>query len=97
MSRGSGGKQALSFEVVRDLFRGFLSDKGRQLRNSCTRDSLNRTKVAQESALPLIANARNRREFRREVAQFAALAMVGDRETMRLVADHLQQTQDQRV
>src|SRR6185295_6945239 len=61
------------------------------------RYSLNRSNVAQESSLAFVSNPRNRSQLRSKVAQLPPLAMISNCEPMRLIANHLQQTQYQRM
>src|SRR5712691_1343789 len=53
--------------------------------------------MPQETALPLLAHSRNRCQLGSKVAQLATFAMIGHRKAMCFVANHLQQTKNERV
>ena len=86
-------QRALSRKVIDYLSRRLATYKRREFVDARFRDLMNRSEVTQQAGLPLFTHAGNCRKLRGEVAQLAALAMVGHRVTMRLVANHLNQTQ----
>ena len=55
-----------------NLFRRFAANEWRQLRNSRSRDSLNRAKVTEQPSFPFITHTRNCRQFGSEIAELAA-------------------------
>src|SRR6187401_1984268 len=84
-------------EVIDNFSRGFGPDKRRQFFHGGDGNLLYRSKMSQQSSLSFGPHAGNRRQFGSEVAQLASLAMISDRVSMRLVANHLNQTQNQRM
>src|ERR1700730_4688626 len=90
-------QRALTPKMIDDLCSGLAADEGREFFDRGDRDFLYRTELPQQTSLAFISHAGNCRQFRSEIAQFAALAMISNGVTMSLVADHLNQAKYQRV
>src|SRR5260370_36814540 len=91
------GQRSLPFKMIDDLGGGFAANEGCEFFYTCFRDFMDRSEVAQQARLPFLADAGNRRQFRSEIAELATLAMISDGVAMRLVANHLNQSQYLRV
>src|SRR6185503_10299349 len=77
---------------------GFPSaDEGLQFIEARFGDAFQATKVSKQPRLQLFAHSRDRCQLAFEVSHRSALAAIGDREPVSLVANHLNQMQHRRM
>lgn len=78
---------SLSLEMPGDLECSYAANDGLQLVNRGLCNSLDRAKISQQFHLSLFTNARYFRQFRREIAFFAAFAVKFDGGFVRFFAN----------